>query len=89
MTPIKNLVAHLNLKSNPSTFNFNYTEITQLDSITIELIPEKKGIFLKHSEYVVISHRFNSKVFRRYNDFVALSELLLSRFPYRFVMCLL
>lgn len=84
LAPLKNLVLQLNVKSNPSTFYYNYSEITQLDSITIELIPEKKGIFLKHSEYVVSSKRFNCKVFRRYNDFVALYELLLARFPYRF-----
>lgn len=71
------------MKSNPSILGLTYLEITHLDTITIELVPEKKGIFLKHSEYIVLSKRFNSKVSRRYNDFVALHELLLARFPYR------
>lgn len=29
--------------------------------------------------------RFNSVVYRRYNDFVSLHELLLARFPYRLI----
>lgn len=85
LTPIKNLKIQLNLKTNPAVLGMSYSDITQLDTISIELVPEKKGIFLKHSEYIVSSRRFNSKVTRRYNDFVALYELLLNRFPYRYV----
>lgn len=62
---------------------FNYTNVVELDTINIELVPEKKGLFLKYSEYIVTSKKFNRKVTRRYNDFVALQELLLNRFPYR------
>jgi sorting nexin-8 len=83
LTPVKNLVLQLNLKANPAVLGLTYTEITQLDTISVELVPEKKGLFLKHSEYLVSSRRFNSKVTRRYNDFLALQELLLNRFPYR------
>jgi sorting nexin-8 len=85
LTPVKNLVLQLNLKANPAVLGLTYTEITQLDTISVELVPEKKGLFLKHSEYLVSSRRFNSKVTRRYNDFLALQELLLNRFPYRVV----
>lgn len=62
-----------------------YTEISRLDSVNIELLPDKKGIFLKYSEYTVSSKKFSSRVTRRYNDFLALHELLLSRFPYRLI----
>ncbi|RZB41738.1 sorting nexin-8 [Asbolus verrucosus] len=85
LTPVKNLVLQLNLKANPAILGLTYSEITQLDTISVELVPEKKGLFLKYSEYMVSSRRFNSKVTRRYNDFLALQELLLSRFPYRVV----
>lgn len=85
LSTIKNLKQQLNLKTNPSVLGLTYSDITQLDNINVELVPEKKGIFLKYSEYIVSSRRFNSKVTRRYNDFVALSELLLARFPYRIV----
>lgn len=83
LTPVKNLRIQQHLKANPSNLGLSYTDITQLDTISVELVPEKKGIFLKHSEYIVSSRKFGSKVTRRYNDFVALYELFLNRFPYR------
>ena len=52
----------------------------ELDTITIELIPRKKGIVLRHVEYIVKSDNFRSEVTRRYSDFQALNELLLYRF---------
>lgn len=30
----------------------------QYDIITVQLIPEKKGLFLKHSEYEVSHHNY-------------------------------
>lgn len=54
----------------------------------MELIPEKKGLFLKHVEYEVSSQRFKSSVYRRYNDFVVFQEMLLHKFPYRMVPAL-
>lgn len=74
---------YFSLQKNPTVLGLTYLDITMLDTIKVELAPEKKGIFLKHSEYIVTSQRWNSKVTRRYNDFVALYDLLLSRFPYR------
>ncbi|KAJ8951556.1 hypothetical protein NQ318_020430 [Aromia moschata] len=84
LSPVKNLKMILNMKDKNS-LGFNYATIIQMDSISIHLVPEKKGLFLKYSEYVVTSNRFSSIVNRRYNDFVALHELLLNRFPYRLV----
>ncbi|XP_012271940.1 sorting nexin-8 isoform X2 [Orussus abietinus] len=71
--------------TNPAKLNLSYLEICNLDTIEVNLVPEKKGIFLKHVEYQVASKRFNSVVYRRYNDFVSLHELLLARFPYRLI----
>lgn len=73
----------INLSKKASSTGFDYLGISQMDIINIHLVPEKKGLFLKYSEYIVTSKRFNVKVTRRYNDFVALKELLLNRFPYR------
>ncbi|KAJ8923378.1 hypothetical protein NQ315_001936 [Exocentrus adspersus] len=84
LTPVKNLKMQLDMKQKDAV-GFNYATIVQTDFIDVHLVPEKKGLFLKHSEYVVTSKRFNSKVTRRYNDFVALHELILNRFPYRLV----
>lgn len=62
-----------------------YGKLEEIDFINVDLIPEKKGLFIKHVEYIVTSKRFGSEVIRRYNDFVALHELLINRFPYRII----
>nr|XP_035147776.2 LOW QUALITY PROTEIN: sorting nexin-8-like [Callithrix jacchus] len=63
-------------------------ELLARDTVQVELIPEKKGLFLKHAEYEVSSQRFKSSVYRRYNDFVVFQEMLLHKFPYRMVPAL-
>ncbi|XP_057667042.1 sorting nexin-8-like [Diorhabda carinulata] len=80
---MRNLKIQLYKKQGLNTFS--YCSIIKRDSINVHLVPEKKGLILKYSEYIVTSERFNTKVTRRYNDFVALKELLLNRFPYRLV----
>ena len=39
----------------PNILNYNYKELVQLDSISVDLMPEKKGLLLKHVEYEVKS----------------------------------
>ncbi|OQV22006.1 putative Sorting nexin-8 [Hypsibius exemplaris] len=51
--------------------------------IRVEQIPGKKGAFLKHVEYEVISQKAQSS--RRYNDFVVLHDALLQIFPTRLI----
>ncbi|XP_056143911.1 sorting nexin-8a [Lampris incognitus] len=58
------------------------------DTVQVELIPEKKGLFLKHVEYQITSQRFKISVYRRYSDFDVFHELLLQRFAYRTVPAL-
>ncbi|KAF5302528.1 hypothetical protein FQR65_LT00900 [Abscondita terminalis] len=77
--------AQNNSSSNLGRLGLSYNDIKQFDTINVELVPEKKGLIIKYSEYIVSSRRFSAKVTRRYNDFVALYELLLGRFPYRMV----
>ena len=55
----------------------------ELDTITIEPVPQKKGIILRHVEYNVKSDSFRSEVTRRYSDFQALGDLLIYRFAVR------
>ena len=50
-----------------------------LDTISIEPAPQKKGLILRHVEYLVKSEQFRSEVTRRYSDFQALNDLLLYR----------
>ncbi|KAK2893628.1 sorting nexin-8a isoform X1 [Channa argus] len=58
------------------------------DTVHVELIPEKKGLFLKHVEYQVTSQRYKISVYRRYSDFDVFHEVLLQRFAYRVVPAL-
>ena len=52
--------------------------------ITIAMLEEKEGMFLfQHRNYEVGSIRRNSKVIRRYSDFVWLLECLHKRYPFR------
>ncbi|XP_060521347.1 sorting nexin-8-like isoform X2 [Cylas formicarius] len=84
LSSIQTLKAKLILKNKPAS-NFHYHRLVQMDTVNVQLVPEKKGLFLKHSEYFVTSRRFASNVTRRYTDFVVLQDLLLNRFPYRLV----
>ena len=67
----------------PNVLGFSFADLCSLDSIKVELVPEKKGLILKHVEYEVTSQRFKTTVLRRYNDFLALHEMIMMRFPYR------
>ncbi|GLH06083.1 AAEL000956-PA [Gryllus bimaculatus] len=82
---VKQFMLQLKHNLSPSQLSLRYSEICLLDTIEVDILPEKKGIILKHVEYQVFSKRFNSLVKRRYNDFLALHELLLGRFPYRLI----
>ncbi|KAL1961191.1 hypothetical protein VTO42DRAFT_3136 [Malbranchea cinnamomea] len=54
------------------------------DVITINMLPEKEGIFMfQHRNYEVKSARRASSVIRRYSDFVWLVECLQKRYPFR------
>ncbi|XP_072692847.1 sorting nexin-8 isoform X10 [Canis lupus baileyi] len=120
-------------QGNPLLLSYTLQELLARDTVQVELIPEKKGLFLKHVEYEVSSQggrsaqgvkgsacwclslgrslghsfcpgprspevpqhrdmpgfmRFQSSVYRRYNDFVVFHEMLLHRFPYRMVPAL-
>ncbi|UYV75916.1 SNX8 [Cordylochernes scorpioides] len=85
LTDLRMLGIQLRQEKNPSLLGLTYPEVCTLDSITLELVPGKKGLFLKHVEYEVTSQRYKTTVERRYTDFVALHELLLQRFPYRLI----
>ncbi|XP_019278006.1 sorting nexin-8 isoform X3 [Panthera pardus] len=75
-------------QGNPLLLSYTLQELLARDTVQVELIPEKKGLFLKHVEYEVSSQRFRSSVYRRYNDFVVFHEMLLQKFPYRMVPAL-
>ncbi|GAA6109159.1 sorting nexin-8a isoform X1 [Tachysurus ichikawai] len=75
-------------QENPLLMSLSLTNLLSKDTIKVELIPEKKGLFLKHVEYQVTSERFKISVYRRYSDFDVFHELLLQRYAYRMVPAL-
>jgi len=52
-------------RGNPAKLTHTYSDICNLDTIEVNLVPEKKGIFLKHVEYQVIS-KVLDRVFERF-----------------------
>lgn len=72
-------------QKSPNVLGYSYHELCKLDTIKVELVPEKKGLILKHVEYEVTSQVCKTTVLRRYNDFLAFQEMLMMRFPYRLI----
>ncbi|KAH9491365.1 sorting nexin [Bulinus truncatus] len=85
LSDLKTTSLKLRRERAPNVLCFDFKDLCEIDSIKLELVPEKKGIILKHVEYEVTSKRHKTTVLRRYNDFVALNELLTTRFPYRII----
>ncbi|KAL8593278.1 hypothetical protein ACOMHN_009931 [Nucella lapillus] len=83
LSDLKAASVRLRREHNPNVLGFSLSDLCSLDSVKVEIAPEKKGLILKHVEYEVTSQRFKVSVLRRYNDFLALSEMMLMRFPYR------
>ncbi|XP_076865329.1 sorting nexin-8a isoform X2 [Brachyhypopomus gauderio] len=75
-------------QQNPLLISVTLANLLGKDAIQVELIPEKKGLFLKHVEYQITSERFKMSVYRRYSDFDVFHELLLQRYAYRMVPAL-
>ncbi|XP_052406514.1 sorting nexin-8-like [Carassius gibelio] len=76
------------VEESPLNLSLTLAELLKKDTIKVDLIPEKKGLFLKHVEYQVTSERFTVSVYRRYNDFDVFHELLLQKYAYRVVPAL-
>uniref|UniRef100_A0A096LT95 Sorting nexin 8a n=1 Tax=Poecilia formosa TaxID=48698 RepID=A0A096LT95_POEFO len=70
------------------TISQTFEQLLTKDTVHVELIPEKKGLFLKHVEYQVTSQRYKMSVYRRYSDFDVFHEVLLQKFAYRVVPAL-
>lgn len=55
LSDLKSLSVHQRRENNPNVLGYNYDELVSLDTVEVELVPEKKGIILKHNEYHVSS----------------------------------
>ncbi|XP_050670916.1 sorting nexin-8-like [Leptidea sinapis] len=69
--------------SRGGTEELTVEELEATDVISVELVPERKGLILKHCEYYVNSRRHGTTVTRRYNEFVQLYDVLAAKYPYR------
>ncbi|CAB4019749.1 sorting nexin-8-like [Paramuricea clavata] len=85
ITDVKAASIQVQKKKNPAILGLKYEQLVAMDTISVDLVPEKKGILLKHNEYSIHSEKYKTTVHRRYKDFEALFDLLLARFPYRMV----
>ncbi|KAK7112126.1 sorting nexin-8-like isoform X2 [Littorina saxatilis] len=83
LSDMKAASVRLRRERTPNVLGYSFSDLCELDNIKVELVPEKKGLILKHVEYEITSQRFKSTVLRRYNDFAALQEMVMMRFPYR------
>ncbi|KTW29928.1 uncharacterized protein T551_01872 [Pneumocystis jirovecii RU7] len=55
-----------------------------VDRINIQLVSKKEGFLLfKHINYILFSVIRNSRVIRRYSDFLWLQECLIKKYPFR------
>lgn len=55
ISELQHIVQRVRRQNNPSTLGYKYNELHELDSIKVDLVPEKKGVILKHVEYNVAS----------------------------------
>ena len=59
LAPLRETVKEERVKavdtSSPTTFTYTYQDLQKLDTITVQLVPEKKGMVFKYQEYFVES----------------------------------
>ncbi|CRK97232.1 CLUMA_CG010628, isoform A [Clunio marinus] len=55
------------------------------DTIKVILLPERKGTFIKHTEYEIKSEKLSSNVERRYNDFLLLYNFMTTKYVNRII----
>ncbi|CAH2037975.1 unnamed protein product, partial [Iphiclides podalirius] len=68
-----------------SSEEVTFEDLEATDVISVDIVPERKGLILKHCEYFVSSRRHGTTVTRRYNDFATLCDVFCAKYPYRAV----
>ena len=77
LSDLKTLSVRHRRENNPNVLGYNYEELVALDTVDVELVPEKKGIILKHNEYHVSSKvKMNLRKLCKVHLFLANSQLL-------------
>ena len=52
---MKTVSIQVQKKANPTLLGLAYEELVAMDTVSVDLVPQKKGIILKHNEYSVHS----------------------------------
>lgn len=55
LSDLKAISMRIRRQRSPNILGYSYSELCDLDTIKVELVPEKKGLILKHTEYEVTS----------------------------------
>ena len=55
LSDLKIMSQRVRRDQNPNVLAFSYSDLCELDAVKVELVPEKKGLILKHVEYEVTS----------------------------------
>ena len=55
LSDLRALSAKKRREKSPNVLGFSFKELCELDTVKVELLPEKKGLILKHVEYEVTS----------------------------------
>ena len=86
LSDMKATTVQVQKKKNPTILGLKYEQLVAIDTISVDLVPEKKGILLKHNEYSVHSQvhfiflpsvHFLLQLNRRYHMALQRSELYL------------
>ena len=55
LSDLKSFCQRVRRERTPNVLGYTFEELNDLDTVKVELVPEKKGLILKHVEYEVTS----------------------------------
>jgi sorting nexin-8 len=85
LSDLRKLTVRVRRQSQPTRLGYTYDELVSLDTLYLRIIPGKKGLIVKHVEFILESHSHGTSIQRRYSDFEVLHEFLHAKYPYRLV----
>ncbi|XP_062507817.1 sorting nexin-8-like [Corticium candelabrum] len=85
LSDLRKLTLRFRRQSHPTQLGYTYDELVGLDTLHLRIIPGKKGLIMKHVEFILESHTHGTSIQRRYSDFEILHDYLHRRYPYRLI----
>jgi len=55
LSDLRTLSHTVRKERSPNALSYSYADLCDLDTVTVALVPEKKGLILKHVEYEISS----------------------------------